>query len=71
MNNGNVNLTTEGEGEVRSPLKEPLVNLVQGMQDKIVNALDKNTDKLHDLVVRITKDTEATQALNVAKLAIK
>jgi hypothetical protein len=61
----------EVEEEVHSPVRDPLVNLVQGMQDKIVTAMDKNTDKLHDLVERITKDMEATQAINVAKLASK
>ena len=68
---GTVDSIVEDEGEVRSPVKDPLVDLVQEMQDKIVNALDKNNEMLHDLVDRMSKDTEATQAMNVAKLAIK
>ena len=41
------------------------------MQDKIVNAMEKNTERLHDLVDRMSKDMEATQVLNAAKLANK
>jgi hypothetical protein len=44
---------------------------MQGMQDKIVNAMDKNTERLQDLVDRMSKDMEATQGMNVAKLANK
>ncbi len=68
---GKVDLTAEEEGRVRSPVKDTLVHLVQGMQDKIVNAMDKNTERLHDFVDRMSKDTEATQAMNAAKLANK
>jgi hypothetical protein len=44
---------------------------VQGMQDKIVNAMEKNSERLQYLVDRMSKDMEATQAMNVAKLANK
>ena len=71
LKSGTVDLTLEDDGEVRSPMKDPLVHLVEGMHEKIVSAMDRNTDTLNNIVDRLTKEMEATQSMNVAKLVNK
>ncbi len=69
---GHVDFIGGDTREATSPVQhDPLVKIVQVMQDKIGGAMEKNNERLHDLVDRMTKDMEATQALNVAKLANK
>jgi hypothetical protein len=53
-------LTWEDEGKAKSPMKDPPVKLVQGMQDNIVGVMEKNIESLHDLVDPMSKDMEAT-----------